>query len=143
MTGSSAFAGKTLTGIQKVEALETLAKQKHVFCKDLPAFLYGTWKASSLKEGSLAKVTCQRNAEHEGCSTMVCDTNGQWKFHECKWNRTSCYAGTGLIYSTDGLRAYGEFNGHKMAHVVMSSNVQPGFANIVAIFTSLLLVIFG
>jgi len=39
MTGNSEFAGKTLEGIQKVEALETIAKQKHVFCKDLPAFL--------------------------------------------------------------------------------------------------------
>lgn len=90
MTGSSDFAGKTLEGIQKVEALETLAKTKQVFCKDLPAFLYGTWKAASLKAGSLAKVTCQRNADHEGCSTMVCDDNGQWQFHECKWNRVSC-----------------------------------------------------
>jgi len=90
ITGDSSFATKTLAGINKVNAMEELAKQKKVFCKDLPAFLYGKWKAQSLKEGSLATVTCQKNAEHEGCKTMRCDDNGQWVFHECKWNRTAC-----------------------------------------------------
>lgn len=74
---------------------------------------------------------------------MVCDVNGQWQFHECKWNRTSCYAGTGLIFSTDGLRAYGERSEQKMAHVVMSSNEVASFSNLVAIFTSLMFIIFG
>jgi len=125
ITGDSSFAAKTLEGISKVNAMEELAKQKKIFCKDLPNFLYGKWKAQSLKEGSLATVTCQKNAEHEGCTTMRCDANGQWVFHECKWNRTACYALAAHV-NTKGLRTSGEGGKSQMMSYRTKSNGKDG-----------------
>jgi len=130
ITGNSSFAAKTLEGINKVNAMEELAKQKKVFCKDLPSFLYGKWKAKSLKEGSLATVTCQKNAEHEGCTTMRCDANGQWVFHECKWNRTACYATTLDPFTTSGLKTYGESGKyHMMGHITKTADKDGNYSS--------------
>lgn len=90
ITGDSSFAAQTLAGIERVNAMEVLAKQRKVFCQDMPHFIYGKWKAQSLREGSLATVTCQKGAEREGCHTMRCDANGHWVFHDCKYSRTAC-----------------------------------------------------
>merc|ERR1711964_488779 len=109
ITGDSSFATKTLAGINKVNAMEELAKQKKVFCKDLPNFLYGKWKAQSLKEGSLATVTCQKDAEHEGC----------------KWNRTACYALAAHV-NTKGLRTSGEGGKSQMMSYRTKSNGKDG-----------------
>lgn len=93
ITGDASFAGKTKSNMELVDNLEAIAKNaaNSVFCVDLPTILFGKWKAPSLKAGSLATVTCDSGAEHEGCTKMKCDANGAWVFHDCTYSSSQCY----------------------------------------------------
>lgn len=54
-----------------------------------------------MKAGSLATITCDAGAELEGCTTMKCDTNATWVFHECTLTSSACYSGAVDIGNTD------------------------------------------